>query len=166
MWALLRRQGKGGAKKFDEGGLAGILAAQNQYAARGQLGEHLEVKRGRRGSLEGSWVFAPPHAARAVDADGADGAARIAVAAAVGHALGTRVGVVVHVRGRGGGHGWHRHGEGIAGGGRHPVVERGPAEVGAEVGAVAAHLVGDNGNRVGAGTCIVVLGAAKVVDLG
>ena len=110
-------------------------------------------------SLERSRVFAPPHATRAVHTDSADSAACIAVAATVGHALSTWVGVVVHVRGRGGGHRRYRHGHGLAGGGRHPVVERGPAEICA----VVTNLVGHNGNRVGSG--IVVL-PAKVVDLG
>jgi hypothetical protein len=46
-------------------------------------------------SLERCGILPPPHTARAVDARGADGAAGIAVATAVGHALGARVRVDV-----------------------------------------------------------------------
>lgn len=111
------------------------------------------------GSLEGSGVFPPAHATRAVDANGADGAACVAVAAAVGHALGARVRVVVHVRGcRTVGHGGYRDGDVC--GGRHPLmIHRRPAEVLAL--AVIAGSVGDNGN--GIGSCVV---STKMVNLG
>jgi hypothetical protein len=97
--------------------------------------------------LEWGGVLPPPHATWTVNS--ADVAAGIAVAAAVGHALGPGIGIIVHVRGRGAGHGW-RHCE--VGLGRHSgcfvggVVARGPAEV---VG-VVADLVGDDGDGVGA----------------
>jgi hypothetical protein len=108
--------------------------------------------------LEGRGVFPPPHAARTVD--GADLAARVAVAAAVGHALSPRVGVVVHVGGGGSArHGRRPHGKAVGRRGGHSVVVHGrAAEV---VRVVVGDLVGDNGDRVGA-----VGVAAKGLDLG
>lgn len=47
--------------------------------------------------LERRRILSPTHATGTVDADVADGTAGIAVAAAMGHALGARIGIVVHV---------------------------------------------------------------------
>ena len=112
---------------------------------------------GRGGLLERRRVLAPPHAARAIDADVADGTAGIAVAAAVGHALGARIGIVVHVRRSHGRHGRHGHVDRRAGR-CDAVVKRGATEVCV---VVAVNPVGHNGNRVGARVV-----SAKVGDLG
>jgi hypothetical protein len=106
--------------------------------------------------LEGRGVLPPPHAARAVDS--ADLAARVAVAAAVRHALGPGVRVEVDEGGRRGArHGRRAHGEAVVRG-RHSVVVYGrAAEV---VRVVVADLVGDDGDRIGA-----VGLAAKGLDL-
>jgi hypothetical protein len=96
--------------------------------------------------LERRGVLPPPHTARAVDS--ADLAARVAVAAAVGHALGPGIRVEVgEGRRRGARHGRRAHGEAVVRG-RHSVGVHGrAAEV---VRVVAADLVGDNGDGIGA----------------